>query len=146
MIIPKIFQQLQSEGYISESDIIKANDGFALIYKSLSELLAEKDILDFPDSNGARQACDHFFDDWFLYAVPREADYIYSLLKLREQEHDAEGDVPSDGDTPGVTISFISFECEKLMNCLMDPVDENRKALNMEINRVAARRGQRHHE
>lgn len=146
MIIPKIFQQLQSEGCIVESDIVKANDGFALVYKSLSELLAEKDILDFPDSNGVRLACDHFFDDWFLYAIPGEHDYIYSLLKLREQEHDAEGDIPADGDTPGVTISFISFACERLLNCLADPVDENRKMLNIEINRVVARRGQSHHE
>ena len=146
MIIPNIFQKLQSEGYITESEILKTNDGFALVYKSLSDLLAEKNILDFPDSNGVRLACSRFFDDWFLYAVPWEHDHIYSLLKLREQEHDAKGDIPSDGDTPGVTISFISFACEVLLDCLANPSDENRKQLNDEINRVAACRGQSHHK
>ena len=146
MIIPKIFQQLQFEGYITESEIRKTNDGFTLVYKSLSDLLAKKDIFDVPDSDGVRLSCDRFFDDWFLYAVPDEHDYVYSLLKLREQEHDAEGDIPSDGDTPGVTISFISLACEILLDCLTNPTDENRKKLNDEINRVAARRGQSHHE
>ncbi len=67
-------------------------------------------------------------------------------MKLREQEHDAEDGAPADGDTPGVTISFISFDCVLLTRCLADPVDENRKTLNTEINRVVAHKGQRHHK
>ena len=62
------------------------------------------------------------------------------------QEQDAEDGLPADGDMPGITISFISFDCEILINCLEDPTDENRKKLNAEINRVVAHRGQRHHE
>jgi hypothetical protein len=81
-----------------------------------------------------------------LYAVPNGGDYTYSLLKLREQEHDADVGFPADGDTPGVTISFISFACEVLLACMANPSDENRKKLNDEINRVVARRGQTHHE
>ena len=65
-------------------------------------------------------------------------DCTYSLLKLREQEYDAEDGAPADGDTPGVTISFISFNCEILTRCLSYPTDENRKKLNSEINRVVA--------
>ena len=91
-------------------------------------------------------SCDKFFDDWFLYAVPGESDYVYSLLKLREQEHDADGDEPADGDTPGVTISFVSFSCERLLECLDLPTDENRLRLDGEIDRVVVRRGQRHNE
>ena len=144
--IPKIFQQLKSDGYVTESDILKTKDGFCLVYKSLSDLLSMKNIHDFPDSNGERLKCSRFYDDWFLYAVPGENDYIYSLLKLREQEYDAQGDIPSDGDTPGVTISFVSFVYELLINCLDDPADENRIKLNKEINRVVAHRGQCHHE
>jgi hypothetical protein len=39
--------------------------------------------------------------------VPSENDYVYGLLKLREQEHDAEGDSPADGDTPGVIGALL---------------------------------------
>ena len=143
--LPTFFRQLQAERCLQESDIMHTKDGFYLAYKSMAEMLAEKSILDFPDSEGRRLACDSFFDDWFLYAVPGTCDYIYSLLKLREQEFDMEENTPADGDTPGVTICFISFACDILLECLCDPSDENRKRLNAEINRVVARRGQRHH-
>jgi hypothetical protein len=107
--VPSVFLQLRSDENIYETDIVNTQDGFWMVCKSLSEILAQKGILDFPDANGTRLACDKFFDDWFLYAVPSESDYVYSLLKLREQEHDAESDSLADGDTPGVTISFIAF-------------------------------------
>ena len=67
-------------------------------------------------------------------------------MKLREQEHDAEDGAPADGDTPGVTISFIAFDYQVLLRCLAESTDENRMALNGEINRVVAYRGQRHHK
>ena len=144
--IPHIFENLLSDKCIEQSDILKTSDGFFIINKSISDILSVKNILDFPDSSGEKLKCNRFFDDWFLYAVPNEDDYTYSLLKLREQEHDAEDGLPADGDTPGVTISFISFACERLLHCLTEPTDENRKKLNGEINRVVAYRGQRHHK
>ena len=143
--VPEFFRILQVEGYIKESDILTTQDGFFFLYKSLSDMLLSKGIVDFPDSDGRRLLCSNFYDDWFLYAVPDNADYTYSLLKLREQEHDTECDSPADGDTPGVTISFISFACEILHGCLNNPVDENRTKLDSEINRVVSRRGQNHH-
>lgn len=143
---PRIFQRLESEAYIKESDILKTQDGFCFVYKSLSAILAEKDILDFPDSKGERLLCGKFYDDWFLYAVSGDTDDTYGLLKLREQEHDTEDGSPADGDTPGVTISFISFATEILLECLADPTDTNRTRLDGEINRVVARRGQCHHK
>ena len=142
---PEVFEQLEAGGYIQPTDVRKTRDGFYVIYKSLSGILAEKGILDFPDSEGNRLACDKFFDDWFLYAVPQETGYTYSLLKLREQEYDAQEGAPADGDTPGVTVSFISFRCDILLDCLADPTDENAMRLDGEINRVVARRGQSHH-
>lgn len=143
---PRIFQCLESEAYIKESDILKTQDGFCFVYKSLSAILAEKDILDFPDSKGERLLCSKFYDDWFLYAVSGDTDDTYGLLKLREQEHDTEDGSPADGDTPGVTISFISFATEILLECLADPTDANRTRLDGEINRVVARGGQCHHK
>ena len=144
--IPGIFNALLSDRCIRESDIVASADGFYMVKQSIANLLASKGIFDFPDSSGERLLCSHFFDDWFLYAVTDDNDYTYSLLKLREQEHDAEDGAPADGDTPGVTISFISFDCVLLTRCLADPVDENRKSLNTEINRVVAHKGQRHHK
>lgn len=143
---PNFFLRLLPELYIKESDIIHTSDGFFVVYKSLSNILLGKEIVDFPGSSGERLECSKFFDDWFLYAVPNEADYTYSLLKLREQEHDAEGGALTDGDTPGVTVSFIAFDCGILIDCLTNPTDENRRKLNIEINRVVAYKRQRHHK
>ena len=140
-----MFRILLSDMCICASDIRKTPDDFFLVYKSLSAILSEKNIHDFLDSKGERLLCDRFFDDWFLYAVPSGSDYTYSLLKFREQEHDAQDGAPADGDTPGVTISFISFDCNVLLQCLEAPTDENRTKLNAEINRVVAYKGQRHH-
>ena len=140
--MPAVLWQLLSDEYIGEGNILSTGDGFFLVYKSLSDILAEKEIHDFLDSQNDRLKCKNFFDDWFLYAVPGEN--AYSLLKLREQEQDAKDGSPADGDTPGVTVSFISFDCQVLTDCLADPTDANRTKLNREINRVVARRGQRH--
>lgn len=141
---PNIFGFLLSEACIKPSEILKTDDGFFVVNKPLSDILLTKDICDFLDSAGERLSCDRFFDDWFLYAVPNDVDYTYSLLKLREQEHDAEDGSAADGDTPGVTVCFIRFDCRVLMDCLADPSDENRSRLNREINRVVGHRGQRH--
>ena len=111
---PEFFRNLLSDTCITASDIIKTQDCFFLVYKSLSNILFEKNILDFPDSDGTRLACSSFFDDWFLYAVPDENGFAYSLLKFREQEHDAEDGNPTDRETPGVTVSFISFQLVNL--------------------------------
>ena len=142
---PDAFYCLIESNCINQSDIISTEDGFFFVNKSLSDILAEKDIFDFPDSSGQVLPCDRFFDDWFLYAVPNMSEYTYSLLKLREQEHDTEDSSPADGDTPGVTISFIAFAFDILYKCLSEPTAQNRHALNAEINRVVARKGQKHH-
>ena len=90
--------------------------------------------------------CRLFFDDWYLYAVSDGVDCTYSLFKMREQEYDAKLGLKADGDTPGVTLPFISMHTEILQDCLRDPTPENRIRLNEEINRVVAYRGQRHSE
>ena len=143
---PNIFRFLLSNMCIEDLDILKTTDGFFMVNKSVADILSTKGVFDFPDSSGERFACSKFFDDWFLYAVSNDNDYTYSLLKLREQEYDAEDGSAADGDTPGVTISFISFCGEILIDCLLDPSDENRKKLNCEINRVVAYKGQHHHK
>ena len=143
--VPAVWEWLLSNMCIEETHILSTADGFSMVRKSLSDILAEKNIHDFLDSRDERLKCSRFFDDWFLYAVSGENGHTCSLLKLREQEHDAQDGEPADGDTPGVTISFIAFDDSMLLQCLANPTDENRKKLNAEINRVVAWRGQSHH-
>lgn len=144
--IPEVFRQLILDGSLEETDILKTQDGFWMAYRSVSDILARKEIFDFPDPDGIRLLCSSFFDDWFVYAVADGEGHTYSLLKLREQEHDAETGVPADGDAPGVTISFVAFFCGILLDCLHVPTDENRRKLSREINRVVAYGGQWHHK
>lgn len=143
---PDAFSWLIKAECINQSDMISTEDGFFFVNKSLSDILAEKNIFDFPDSSGQILPCNRFFDDWFLYAVPNLSEYTYSLLKLREQENDTKDGSPADGDTPGVTISFLAFTFEILLKCLSEPTAKNRQVLNAEINRVVARKGQTHHK
>ena len=144
--VPNVFLYLQSDEIIRAADVANTKDGFWMLCKSLSDILAKKGIRDFPYADGTRLPCDKFFDDWFLYAVPSDKDYVYGLLKLREQEHDAESGSFADGDTPGVTISFVTFDSGALLRCLDTPTDENRESLDREIDRVVSRRNQRHHK
>lgn len=130
---------------MAEDRILSAGDGFYLVSVSLSHLLAEAGIHTFPDREGQLCRCDRFFDDWFLFAVPEGTDYVYGLLKMREQEHDRDQEIPADGDTPGVTVPFVAFCVDRLQTCLEAPSDENRRNLGLEVNRVVAYAGQPHH-
>ena len=123
---------------------VHTNDGFWMSRKSIADILLERDIRTFPNDQGQLRECGLFFDDWYLYAV-EEAGWVYSLVKLREQEHDEEAGRIGDRDTPGVTVSFIAFHPEILMQCLAEPTMENRRKMNREINRVVSAKGQRHH-
>lgn len=143
--IPGLFQFLLQENCISHRDIITTPDGLSAIFQPLSGILAEKGITQFPGSEGQLLACDRFFDDWYLYALPHEQAAVYGLFKLREQEQDAREGIPADGDTPGVTISFIALREVLLHTCLTTPTQENCRQLGAEINRVVAYSGQRHH-
>ena len=120
--IPKVFRLLLRDMSVENADIVGTPDGFYMVNKSLANILATKGVLDFLDSKGERLACSKFFDDWFLYAVPNDNDDTYSLLKLREQEHDAEDGSPADGDTPGVTISFIAFALAYMIFLLVQAI------------------------
>lgn len=142
--LPPFFQELASRGCLTEQDVQCTQDGFYAAGKSLADMLIGKGITTFPNDRDQERECGKFFDDWYLYAVPGGDGFVYSLFKMREQEHNAENGEIADGDTPGVTVCFISLETGVLTACLSDPSPDNRKALNREINRVVAARGQRH--
>ena len=94
----------------------------------LADILVGQGITTFPNDRDELRDCDKFFDDWYCYAVPRQGGYVYSLFKLREQEFDAKNGLIADGDTPGVTVSFIAFDTDVLAQCLSEPTVANRKS------------------
>ena len=143
--IPSVFRYLLNAQLIREENVLLTKDGFYMIYKSISSILISKGIETFPDREDRILECRNFFDDWFLFAIPDQEDHVYGLLKMREQEHDLEQGMKADGDTPGVTISFISISTDILKSCLENPCAENRKKMGMEINRVVAYPKQSHH-
>ena len=142
--IPAFFERLLELESISQEDITAAGDGFFAVTKSISTILHSKGIDTFPDNQDQLLDCHNYFDDWYLYAVPSMNGHVYSLFKMREQEHDADMGLAADGDTPGVTISFIAFNTDILKQCLFTPDYANRKALGIEINRVVSYRKQLH--
>ena len=143
--IPSAYRYLLDAELVQPDQLLSAGDKFFMINKSIAAILQEKGIDTFPDREGEILECRHFFDDWFLFSVPDGADSVYGLLKMREQEHDLEQGIRADGDTPGVTISFVVFDFEMLKTCLEDPSVENRQKLGVEINRVVAYPKQNHH-
>ena len=144
--LPELFGWLMELGCFDGAEIYTTSDGFCVAMATIADILAHRDITTVPGSQGSQLECRLFFDDWYLYAVSDGVDCTYSLFKMREQEYDAKLGRNADGDTPGVTIPFISMHTEILQECLRDPTPENRIRLNEEINRVVAYRGQRHNE
>lgn len=143
--VPLFFKWLTERNRIRMDQILFARDGFCMVMESLSAMLISEGIEALPDRDGKNMECRYFFDDWFLYAVPDGDSHIYGLLKMREQEHEREKGIHADGDTPGVTVSFIAFDTDILKNCLENPTAAGRKDLGVEINRVVAYPKQSHH-
>ena len=143
--IPAFFKWLDEQKMTRKDHIISSNDRFFMITESISSILISKGIETFPDREDRILECKNYFDDWFLFAVPGKTEYVYGLLKMREQEHDLERGIQADGDTPGVTISFIAFDTGIFRSCLENPSAKNRKKMGMEINRVVAYPKQNHH-
>ena len=144
-MIPDYFYKLIESSLIDEKNIEKTDDGFFCLNKSVSDILAEKEIHTFPADNGNELKCDNYFDDWYIYAIKKEEGFVYSLFKLREQEYDMYAGERADYDAPGVTVSFIAYDVNTLIKCLQKPTNESKTAMSDEINRVVARRGQKNH-
>ncbi|MGM9588831.1 MAG: hypothetical protein ACI3V0_01500 [Faecousia sp.] len=143
-MMPSFFRDLVARDIVTKDRILSTADGFQAVLVSLAEILCGRGIDTLPGEQAQPLECRYFFDDWYLYAVPAESGHVYSLFKLREQEYDLELGLYADGDTPGVTVSFLSFRTAALLHCLEDPSPANRQALSAEINRVVAKPGQTH--
>ena len=123
------FQWLLDGNLIGSGDLLSTQDGFAMLRKSVSSILLAGGIDTVPDREDNILECRNYFDDWFLFAVQNQGNDVYGLVKMREQEHDQEQGLRADGDTPGVTVSFIGFDTDVLKTCLEEPSAENRKKL-----------------
>lgn len=142
---PSFFAWLKNQNLIRSDCVLYTGDGFCMITESVSAILHSSGINTFPDSNGEILECRYFFDDWFLFSIPDKDSHIYGLLKMREQEDDQKKNIHADGDTPGVTISFVAFNEDIMKACLENPTADNRRKLGAEINRVVAYSKQKHH-
>lgn len=93
--------------YITLDDIVVTDDGFAMLNKSLADILMDSGI---KEIDGVK--VESMYDDWYLYGIQTDdRKFTYSLLKMREQEYDAN---IGDGDDPSVGISFVSVDPSKL--------------------------------
>lgn len=144
-MIPDCFSQFIAGGFINKNNIEKTDDGFFCLNKSVSDILAEKEIRSFPADDGTELKCENYYDDWYIYAIEREKGFVYGLFKLREQEYDMYAGERADYDSPGVTVSFIAYNVNTLIRCLEEPTNESKVNMSDEINRVVAYRGQKHH-
>ena len=145
MAVPTAFKALIANGCLSENHIRRTDDGFSMSSLSIAHMLQSRGIDTFPNDQNEERLVDRFFDDWYLFSVSTGAADVYGLLKMRKQEFDAAEDIPADADTPGITIPFVAFNIQTLLDCLQNPAKEQRKQLNHEINRTVAFSGQRHH-
>ena len=88
--MPSFFQYFSDKKLINSDHVLSTKDGFYMIGRSISSILISKGVETFPDREDRILECRNYFDDWFLFAVPSREDYVYGLLKMREQEHDLE--------------------------------------------------------
>ena len=144
ILCPQIFRDLLKLNVLSEADLHNTVDGFFMTSKSIAALLLSTGVRILPRTNGADLPVQTFYDDWYLFALSQ--DQVCGLVKMREQEFDRNGPVPADGDTPGVTLSFIAFSAQLLHACLTDPNRQNQAALSAELERVTSTKGQSHHK
>lgn len=132
--LPSEFQQLIDEGHVSIEDFQMTDDGFIVCTKSLADILTSKGITEV-EIDGEMVAVSKYYDDWYLYGIQGEDKYTFSLLKMREPENDG-----GDGDDPGVSISFVEVNFEKLFS--FDSPD----SFSKEVARVVSDKGETHND
>lgn len=111
---PPFFVTMISDGVINYSNILKTNDGFFMLDKSLADILNEYCIYNLYTSETGTKTryVQGFYDDWYIFAVKNGSRIKYGLIKMREQEFDND-----DGNDPGVTVSFVNFNLNTFQVC-----------------------------
>ncbi len=109
----------QLKNIIDISALKATDDGFVMCTESLANLMNKLGIVDTNISEENKEDVQSYYDDWYLYGVMDDSgDFTFSLLKMREQERDRE-----DGDNPGVTIPFINFNVNTLVEATTNNLD-----------------------
>ena len=127
-------KSLINQGLVKHTDIYKTADGFYMLTTPVSSILNEANIYELSEENtsdGDRRPVLAFYDDWYIYAIRNTTGYSYSLLKMREQENDE-----IDGDDPGVTISFVALDYDKLLSLINDNSLSNSYSCLQTLNQV----------
>ncbi|MDE6730076.1 MAG: hypothetical protein K2J71_04795, partial [Oscillospiraceae bacterium] len=124
---------------IKMDSVHETDDDFLVITTSIADMLCAVNVNEIANGEGDQLVVQSFFDDWYLYLIDNSSP-TFGLFKMREQENDS---LTGDNDDPGVTISFISFNIEKLDDVLFNK--KSNSDLYNEINRVT-RTGNSHNQ
>lgn len=119
-------------------DFVTTDDGFVMCTKPIADILDGAGIVDTTMSELNKEDVYAYYDDWYFYGIVNgDGKTTYGLLKMREQENDKA--LPADNDDPGVTISFVKFDINKL-DAVIDPSNADdtdvMDAFVSEINKV----------
>ena len=133
---PDLFNTLIDSRTLSATYLDNTDDGFFIMTTSLARILASKGIVQLPKDIGgtAFNNVYNFFDDWYIFGIESDGVEKYGLCKMREQEYDKPDG--GDGDAPGVTISFVGLNVNKLNTCLNERTMENKYNLYQHLKEV----------
>jgi hypothetical protein len=112
-------QDLVDEGLVTPNDISYTDDGFYLLTVPLSQILYDANIYAIytnPESQEDLYQVLFYYDDWYIYAIEDSSGYVYSLLKMREDEEELV--VPDDEDYTGVTVPFVELDYNQLLSLI----------------------------
>ena len=135
-IEPRFADELIVNGFVDVSNIISSGDGFYMMTTPLSSILNAAGIYELSENyyGSETRSVIGFYDDWYIYAIESNGGYVYSLLKMREQESDASYE--NDEDNPGVTVPFISFDYDLLLSLLDEDTSYKRYRFLLALEKV----------
>ena len=113
-------QELVDEGIANPNNIRYTDDGFYILMTPLSTILNSAGVYSINIGTGEPQIVSIFYDDWYLYAIESSNGFIYSMIKMREEENDG-----GDGDKTGVTISFVELDYSRLIAMIESNTSSN---------------------
>lgn len=130
---PSFFNEMIDQQCMDYDNLDLTFDGLFISTTPMSEVLSRNGIYSLPeDSNGVKNRyVNNYYDDWYLFAIITSSETKYGLFKMREQETDT-----YDGNDPGVTIPFISFDLGVLNECIKNTSQNNRLKLLNALDKV----------
>ena len=133
---PTLFGELVTAGLAHPDACDNTTDGLFITTTPLSSILEGSGIYTLPEdeANSKPRYVARMYDDWYLYSFKTASTEKYGLYKMREQENDSGSGY--DNDDPGVTISFIALDVDKLRACFEENTVDNRYALTLALDAV----------